>query len=68
MKMKEVQDRAKQMGIQPGRMRKAELIRAIQVTEGNQGCFGSDLALGCPYPDCCWQGDCVVERSARAGK
>jgi hypothetical protein len=58
MKMDEVKKRAKALGINPLRMRKADLIRAIQQTEGNKPCYGAGDAT-CPYTDCCWREDCL---------
>ena len=59
MKIDEVRDRAKQAGVSASaRMRKGELIRAIQRVEGNQDCFGSAWRYDCPWNDCCWKEDC----------
>ena len=38
MKLQEVRAIAKQRGVDPGRMKKAELIRALQRAEGNNDC------------------------------
>jgi len=59
MKMTEIKKIAKDMGIKPGKMRKAELIRAIQQQEGNFPCFMT--AEGhCDQMDCCWRDDCLA--------
>jgi predicted metal-binding transcription factor (methanogenesis marker protein 9) len=59
MNMKQVKEKAKTLGLQPGRMKKAELIRAIQTAEGNSPCF--ETAQGdCSQTGCCWMGDCVA--------
>jgi len=58
MAMREVRTKAQQLGIRPSRMRKADLIRTIQTTEGNTPCFGSS-AGHCAYTDCCFIGDCL---------
>ena len=40
MNMPEIRVKAKSLGITPGRMKKAELIHAIQQAEGCTPCFG----------------------------
>ncbi len=65
MKMDEVRERARIAGVRAGKMRKAEVIAAIQRKEGNQPCFGSDLRYSCPYPECCWRDDCLPPRAER---
>ena len=54
--MKEIRDIARQLGIRPTRMEKAELIRAIQRAEGNFDCFGTAA------------GGSAARRSASGGK
>lgn len=59
MKMEEIRERARTAGLNPSaRLRKGELIRAIQQAEGNQDCFGSAWRHDCPWHDCCWKDDC----------
>ena len=60
MRIDEVRERAKDLGLATtARMRKAEVIRAIQRAEGHQDCFGSAWRYDCPWFDCCWRGDCL---------
>lgn len=40
------------------RLRKAELVRAIQEDEGNYPCFGTAEGY-CDRKDCIWRGDCL---------
>jgi len=40
------------------RLRKAELIRAIQKHEGNYPCFGTASGY-CDRHDCIWRDDCL---------
>ena len=40
------------------RLRKAELIRAIQQHEGNYPCFGTAEGF-CDRRDCLWREDCI---------
>jgi len=58
MTMPEVREKAKALGIIPGRKKKAELIHAVQATEGCTPCFGTSNGQ-CLYADCCFMKDCV---------
>lgn len=58
MKMPEVRSKAQQLGIKPGKMNKTELIRTIQMQEGNSPCFGTAMSQ-CDQAACCWRADCL---------
>lgn len=58
MKITQVRQKAKDLGIQPGKMKKAELIHAIQRAEGNNPCYGTAQGW-CPYENCCFRADCL---------
>ena len=58
MKMIDIKAKAKNLGLKPGKMKKEDLIRAIQETEGNFPCFGSAMEH-CSQEDCCWREDCL---------
>jgi len=58
LSMPEIRVKAKALGINPGKMKKAELIHAIQQTEGYTPCFGRSNGR-CPYTDCCFMKDCL---------
>jgi hypothetical protein len=58
MKMDEIKEIAKKHGIKPGKMKKADLIRAIQQAEGNEACFETGKADVCGQDSCLWRGDC----------
>jgi hypothetical protein len=58
MNMAEIKDKAKALGIKPGRMKKVELIRAIQQAEGNLPCYGGSNGQ-CWQSECCWIQDCL---------
>lgn len=60
MKMADIKEKAKMLGIKPGKMKKEDLIRAIQEEEGNFPCFGSAMRH-CSQEDCCWRDDCLPE-------
>ncbi len=58
MSMPEVKMKAKTLGLRPGKVRKAELIHAIQTAEGCTPCFGKSDGR-CSYIDCCFMKDCL---------
>jgi hypothetical protein len=57
MTVKEIKKLAKERGINGSKMLKADLIRAIQIQEGNTPCFQTGI-VPCPQAGCCWWGDC----------
>ncbi len=59
MTLKQVKDIAKTKGIKVGNMKKANIIRTIQKTEGNFDCFGTAIAGECDQMNCIWRGDCL---------
>ena len=58
MTVKELQKVAKAMGIKTTGLRKAEMIREIQRTEGNFDCFGSAIDY-CDQMNCLFRKDCL---------
>jgi len=58
MGMPEIKAKARSIGINPGTMKKSELIRTIQVTEGYEPCFGRSNGQ-CGNTDCCFMKDCL---------
>lgn len=61
IKMPQIKEKAKNLGITPGKMKKAELIHAIQHAEGNTACFGRSDGQ-CGNIDCCFMQDCLKTR------
>ncbi len=61
MRMSEVRAKAKALGIDPGKMKKGELVCTIQKAEGFAACFGSGKQ-DCPYTDCCFRSDCIEDK------
>lgn len=59
MKMQEIREIAKPLGVRPGKLSKTDLIRAIQKAEGNNDCFGRGSAQECGQPACLWREDCL---------
>ena len=62
MGMPEIKQKAKLLGINPGKMKKADLIHTIQNVEGNNACFGHSNGQ-CSNIDCCFMGDCLKIKS-----
>ncbi len=58
MTMAEIREKAKAVDVCPGKMKKAELVRSIQIAEGSTPCFGRSDAQ-CTYADCCFMQDCL---------
>ena len=61
MDMPKIKTKAKKLGITPGKMKKAELIHSIQVTEGFEPCFGRSNG-DCSNTACCFMPDCLKIR------
>jgi predicted metal-binding transcription factor (methanogenesis marker protein 9) len=61
MNMAEIKFKAQALGINPGKMKKAELIHTIQIAEGNTPCFGRSNGH-CQYTNCCFIKDCLNTR------
>ncbi|MBU0730734.1 MAG: Rho termination factor N-terminal domain-containing protein [Proteobacteria bacterium] len=59
MTMNEIKQKAQQMGIKVGKMKKGDLIRSIQVEEGNFPCFGTP-SNHCDQLECSWRNDCLA--------
>ncbi len=57
MKMDEVRKKARALEVKVGRMKKKDLIRAVQLQEGNTPCFQVDMET-CDQDECCWRSDC----------
>jgi hypothetical protein len=58
MTVKELRAIAKDLGIRTNNLRKAELIRAIQLAEGNFDCFGTAEDY-CDQLNCLFRKDCL---------
>jgi len=59
MKLQEIKEIAKRNGIKAGKMSKADLIRTIQRTEGNNDCFATAYVSECNQINCLWREDCM---------
>ena len=58
MNMQEIRVLAKNYGIKSSRLSKVNLIKAIQLTEGNFSCFASASNGECDQQQCLWREDC----------
>ena len=59
MNMKEVRDKARELGVKiTVGMNKTTAIREVQLAEGFDPCFGRGLFDVCGQPQCCFRSDC----------
>lgn len=58
MKLEEIRAFANLRGIRPGKLSKTELIKSIQLEEGNFDCYGSASLGECDQGGCHWREDC----------
>ncbi|MBN1795815.1 MAG: Rho termination factor N-terminal domain-containing protein [Sedimentisphaerales bacterium] len=61
MSLNQIRKKAQELGIDPGKMKKPQLIHEIQKAEGNQPCFGTTQGW-CQYSDCCFMDDCLKSK------
>ena len=60
MNLNEVRSLAKEYGIRTSRLSKEQLIKAIQVEEGNFDCFATAVNGYCDQTGCKWREDCLT--------
>lgn len=58
MKMDEIKVIARQHQIKVGKATKSDLVRLIQLAEGNSPCFDSNSSKECGQNSCLWRKDC----------
>ena len=58
MKVQEIRNIAQDLEISAGKMKKSEIIRAIQRKEGNNVCFDTGNSPQCGQDKCLWMEDC----------
>ena len=58
MKLSDVRKIAAQLGLKTDKIKKAEIIVAIQIEEGNIPCFETVKATECGQENCLWRADC----------
>lgn len=66
--MKEIREMARQLGVRSIRMRKADLIRAIQRAEGNFDCYGTATEEECDQEECLWREECFHDSVAEENR
>jgi len=62
MTVSEIKIKAKALGIDGGKMKKTELIHAVQKAEGVTPCYGRSNG-SCPWTQCCWRSDCFKTKA-----
>ncbi len=60
MRPQEIKAIAKTNGVRVDNMKKENIIKAIQRTEGNTDCFATGKANECGQTNCLWRQDCVT--------
>jgi hypothetical protein len=68
MKIQEIQKIAKNMGINTFRMKKADIVRAIQRAENNMDCFYTYRVEYCGELLCLWREDCLLLNNNRSNE
>lgn len=58
MKLQQIKEMAASRGLHAGKMKKGELVRAIQEDEGNIPCFDTGKSDECGQLNCLWREDC----------
>jgi len=59
MTVKEIKSIAKKMNLKFSNVRKTDMVRAIQKSEGNNDCFKTGNAQECGQLNCLWRQDCL---------
>ncbi len=59
MKFNEIQKMAKGMGVNTFKMKKTDMILAIQRAENNIECYGTHRVEYCQELACLWREDCL---------
>jgi hypothetical protein len=60
MNMQDIRSIAKEFGLKTGKKTKIDLVRTIQLTEGNFDCFATASAGECDQTGCLWRKDCLT--------
>lgn len=62
MKMQAIREKAKMLDLKSGKMKKVDLIHAIQAREGNSVCFDTGKS-SCDQMECSWRDDCLTNKN-----
>jgi len=63
MRFQDIQKMAKNMNININKMKKTDMIRAIQKAESNIACYGTERIEHCHEEACSWRKDCLALNS-----
>ena len=66
MNMTDIKTKAKEVGVKIGKLRKGDLIRAIQTKEGNFPCYETAKDY-CSEKACCWRDACMPSKKTMKG-
>lgn len=66
MNMTDIKAKAKELGVQIGKLGKEDLIKAIQTKEGNFPCFGTAKEY-CSEKLCAWREACLPAKKSSKG-
>lgn len=59
MRLSEIEKKARKLGLKDTwKLPKKDLIKTIQLTEGNFACFGTAVGY-CDQMTCAWRDDCL---------
>lgn len=58
MNLNHIKTLAVERGIRPARLKKTELVRAIQAAENNQACYMTNQVDRCGQEACLWRTSC----------
>ena len=58
MTLKEIKEIARKMNLKVANVKKTDIIRTIQRSEGNNDCFKTDYVNECGQFHCLWRQDC----------
>jgi len=60
MNLQEIRNVAQNHGLKLGKCSKLDMVRQIQLEEGNFACFGTAIDGECDQSACLWKKDCLV--------
>ena len=64
MLMQDIRVIAKEHGLKTSGIKKQDLIKQIQVAEGNFDCFSTAIEGACDQKACLWRDDCLETSKA----
>lgn len=66
MQMQDIRTIAKNFGLKTARQTKVDLVRSIQLAEGNFSCFATAVNGICDQVGCAWRDDCFEAAKKKA--